>query len=569
VGESEDLVAPQRRVRLPMTPEAARSILRGGLSEDVTKLIQASEAEGFSGNIEAQAEAICGIRKVWTHLTSEDKDRLTAALSPKVSRCRAAAKPLNVFRRLVILPTDADVRRALACAVQPQRIWSPEDDELIYPTDGWIGAYLQYAKHNEANIGFHFWAILCAIGSVCQRKFFIDMGQFKVHLHNYVVLTGDSASGKTIAANTAMNILKRFNRAMYDIDPQSGDSVLILPDDTTAEFLVQELGSRQFVSRQGKVGPPAPGEEMIDATGMFFLDEIANFLSKDQWAVRKRIPLLTALYDTDHYVKGTRGMGREELFNVALSMLALGAPEWFKSNITEDFRQGGMLDRTLFVHRSPTHRVYTLPLDPLDPTIAEGLVADLVAWGKQRSVEMKATEDGKLWADSWYTAGRQAEIDEFYGAAAARQGLTVARSLKRHNVLMWKVAAILSLTYGEAPFISDERFEQAATLLGAEDRSLTQLLSFVDRGPDADLFDAVENYIRKRGGCCTRTQVMARFYREGKRLVAGNISRHLETLEHAGKLDKFNGSPIIYRLPGHGDCKDCRQQVRPVSRLRG
>ena len=132
---------------------------------------------------------------------------------------------------------------------------------------------------------------------------------------------------------------------------------------------------------------------------------------------------------------------------MALSMIACCAPDWFRENITEDVRKGGLVDRIIFVHRAPTNRCYPIP-PPLDPLQANDLAQQLKKWAKvKEKTVIRAQGSAKEWFKHWYRRMWQEERDR--GDADP-----TVRTTKRQSVYLWKLSSLLSMSYGEFPEVT-------------------------------------------------------------------------------------------------------------------
>lgn len=535
----------------------------GGMDKNVGLNIQKAKAKGFETNRKSQVDVLHFCSEVWKYLTPKAQGELRKHLLPTVPRIRSGRFPKRTFERFVTLPERKDIQRALNVGVEVPMVWTPEPDEMMYPTDGFIGQYLKYAKHNQSNLAFHFWALVSVVGAMCHRKYYVDTGQFIVYLHNYIILTGDSDSGKSTAASVARDLMARFNRQMREknptLDQDHPDSIYLLPNDTTPEGIVWEL-SQRHVSR---VDPETKMEVegKTDACAMLVVDEIANLFSKDNWAPSKTVSLLTQLWSDYYYKKGTKSGGHEEVNNAALSMLALGAPTWFQGGITDEFRNGGLLDRTIFIHRQKTNRIYSsTELPPFDPLVAEALASEMVPWATRGEVEMLPDKPAKEWEKEWYHGVSKRMKREAEGSIRKR-------SLNRQGMLVWKLATVLAITYGEVPVVSDVRLEQAANILKAEEESLNKLFAVVDEGHRGPIYKDIEAFIYRKGGCVPRGKLMQQFRNRKGVGTSRALEPLLETLIHDGTLEKIQGKPEVYRRVGHEECRQCEPMLASVKRI--
>jgi len=164
---------------------------------------------------------------------------------------------------------------------------------------------------------------------------------------------------------------------------------------------------------------------------------------------------------------------------------------------------------------------------------------------------MRATPEGQEYADEWYI--KKWETVGLVDVASDR-------SLKRQLLMMWKMAALLALSYGEAPAISAERFDEARLILALENRSIERLLNLADEKPDAGLYDRMLKFVEINGGCATQTELTNRFHRTTDRKQRKEV---LDTLGELGKL-RGGGHGVSYFLPDHKECDKCAPKLKPI-----
>ncbi len=508
---------------------------------------------GFTTDLRHQSEVLWEAARLFPHVDTGHQKAGLETFLPRVPRVHRSDNPSRTLKNLLHLPNQEDIYRCLTVGEVPPRPWVADDDEHQYMIGGWIGHYLEYAKHNECNLAFHFWSMMCIVGAICQRKLYYDMGQFQIYLNSYTILTGDSASGKSIARGNAMGLLKRFNRRMLEAEPSGPDNVIVLPNESTPEYMVKAMDNLPW----GRYHPSGIEERGFrDATALLDLDELSTFLNRDTHSLGIKVPMLVRMQDADVYDKGTATEGEKKLKNCALSILGLAAPEWFKESITPAVRKGGLLDRIMFIHRKESSRRYTLPLDPVDPLIAESLVTDMLSWAKLGKMPMEATPSGLKYMQDY-----SRDFTSFYDNSPARSDYE--RSRKRQIVWVWRLAGLLAVTYGEAPFVSEDRFEQAMMLLLPETKSTEALMHTVEEGPDAEMYTKITQYIDRKGGCATHKQVMNNFYR---RVQDGgkSVKQYLAQMKEAEVIVELRPKTTVYRLPSHEGCPKCLVQRRRV-----
>lgn len=504
----------------------------------LTQLRLRAETPEFQSSVRAQASMLVGLREMWPDIEPHHQRGILEWLPGRVRRCREEGHPEKMLIRILTLRDPEDIERALLVGTQDLPKWQGEAGENIYPKSGWLGRYLAYGRHNKIPAAFHFWSGVLAIGAVCRRSFYLDWAMDHYYLNQYIILTGKKAAGKSAAMAIARDIVIRVNHQVtaagdplklgYDIAPYK---VNILPEDVTQEGIISELDT---VQKRWNIEENHPGlgkvsqSILVDATAVMFLDELTNFLGKENFAVGKRVPFLTTIYSKRDHIKGTKGQGREELHNLAISILGCSAPEWLRNSITQDVFGGGFMDRVLWVYRPPTQRCYPKP-GYLDPVWAEQLAEDLRPLTQVRPgtrTRLFLTPEADAWMDAWYrTAHSKGHLD-FHDSTL--------RSLERRQILGLKLGMILAISEGTCPEIPQPQVELAMKILDYEDQFLDEFLAKVRERDDAEYYRWIKTFIQQKGGWASRSDITQRFKDTiGRRRV---LDTYRDTLVESGEL---------------------------------
>ena len=557
-------------VSLPVSQIQAQVYLGGDPERAVERALEKLEDPQFATELDSQVAAVSYLHELWPTLGEENQTRLLEAYAQVLPRCQRSRTPHKTLRGILRLKDEQDRIRALAVGSEEDIPWIAEAGEDIYPAEGFIGRYLEYAKHNGSHLSFHFWSILTILGSLAHRFIYVDAGQFYIYMNNYVVLTGASDSGKSVALDNAKGLIGPYNDRLlekYKGQPHER-SIFRVAGDITVPALVSTLGNQQYhYLKEREDGSTYLHTGQKDACGLMLLDEIASFLSQDAHGVRLKVPFLTTVYHGSRYEKTTNRDGTMVLEKPGFSFLGLGAPEWFRGNVTADFRQGGLLDRMMFVHREKTRRCYTIPLNPLDPVGRDALVDEMVELAHTGLIKMRADRAGTIYFKSWFKQ-RFYDLEEKGLDADSEEG---GRSLNRTTGMIYKIAALISWSSGRAPWITDGDFDMAKIIVMAENESLLKLLAVVDESDRAPVFDEILRYIASQKGCCKKTPITRRFYRR-KFVSDSGIDSFLDVLVESGQIRAVNtGRTMVYALEEHEECPYCKipasaQKVTPIRR---
>jgi hypothetical protein len=514
-------------------------------SDVVAGALRLTEASGFDRNTYKQIEAIKVVSEMWQPLDKASRDAIAAHWAKRLPRCKRSNNGEAVFRRLVTLRDDADLYRALRVGESPAREWQSTKDERIYPSNGWIGAYLEHVKHGPCNIAMHFWSALSVLGAICHRKFYFDMGHFPLFLNQYVILAGGAQCGNGVALGNAMDLLERFNRRANEryahrtsgLGTVSPDTVTIIPALTQEDRIAAAMCQRRDDT----------GEEATDETGILFIKSMHTFLRFAQTSPESRLSLLSELWDGQPYSAELPKNRFTRMKRPLLSMLGLASVQWLRGKFVECAQPSGIIDRATVIHRSIPSRDCPLPLEPADPVVAEGLVDDMLSWVDRRITVFHATPAGAEWADEWKKRAKIIRLDNGHAD----------RSIDHLLLVLWKTAGLLALSYGEAPYVSDERFRQAATIIDHERENTARALGVMAVRGGPSLYEGIVRWMNNRGGCATKYELTNNFTSRLRRR-GHHLNDYIQVLEDNGHIVRTNNVPGVWRTKEHKKgCAKC------------
>ena len=132
-------------------------------------------------------------------------------------------------------------------------------------------------------------------------------------------------------------------------------------------------------------------------------------------------------------------------------------------------------------------------------------------WARMGRVVLRATPKGHAWVSDHVR-----KFTSFHDNSPNRSDYE--RSRNRQIIWIWRLAGLLAITHGEAPWVSVDRFEQAVWLLDPETKSTESLMHTIEEGPSAEMYMKFENYIARKGGCVTHKDITNNFYRRDEGL---------------------------------------------------
>jgi hypothetical protein len=347
--------------------------------------------------------------------------------------------------------------------------------------------------------------------------------------------------------NASLDILRHMNSQVWKWKPPlpvpqrnlpHPFHVRLLPEDTNQETLIRLLEPIDTVLplADGRVQPI-----FVESTGLLALDELATFLGRDAWNIQKRIPWLTRIYSDKDYIYHTQKGGRIHLIDCALSLMGCCTTDWLREAITPLLFGGGFMDRTLLIYREPLPPPGLFPTPrPRDPVAAAKLAHFLVdLTHRQRREELLATPHANEYYEQWYHNQEDSPDPQ-------------ETSVKRKANHLWKLAAVLAISDGTAPYIHSRHFALADTIFSAEWRYHRMLLNELDAAPEFKQMGYIESILHHKGavegqdpGYITRRDLFA-ILRSRKGLSPPTIRATpiLDTMEASGRINKIDkGGP--------------------------
>lgn len=314
------------------------------------------------------------------------------------------------------------------------------DDAEWLPKTGFLRRYMQWTKTQESPAVFHFWTALTVLAAAVSRRWFTNKGFYNVYCPLYTLLiapTGRCRKSRCTAIGMSLIDSLDLRRISTKITP---------------EALVHVLRSIHVATNgNGNGGGVTISHK---AEGFIYASELTVFLGKQSYN-EGLIDLLTDLADAPSYWSNTtKGMGRQELRNVALTLLACSTAEWLGDAIPQRAFGGGFLGRIIFVCQQQTPRFFALPRAQ-DPSIKAELVAFLDKV-RHSSGEYVFTPDGEQWHEEWYKANRDKVGD-----------LRLNGYYERKPEHLLRVAMLMGIAEEAPPLFTPELLGRAADVLSA------------------------------------------------------------------------------------------------------
>lgn len=419
----------------------------------------------------------------------------TMALVPRLNQAKHPKTTLEAMFRLWLVP---DPFEALSRAVKVGEFEPrpPQEEESIYPTDGFTGWFMTWARECDVPIAFLFWAAVSALGAACRYNFFIDRGTEPMRLNHYCLFIGEKGTGKSTGLDACCEVLRHLNGQAWGWKPGKPlpnlrethpFHVRMLPEDTNQETLIRALAPQivplsNFVETKTSM---MRDPHVTESTGLLALDELTTFLGHGNWAVEKRVPWLNRIIADKPYTYHTQKGGVITLTELAISLLACCPPDIMQSAVSPLLFQGGFLDRSVVVYRDPVpaeERMFPTPR-PRDPLGAAQLGRFLLPLSARfHREELLATPEGLDWYNDWYKEQRDPEDVRM-------------QSIARRGNQVWKLAGVLAMADESCPWIGLKHFMAASRVLKNEAFHYTKLLGLLEQTPDSQLMDHIEQVL--------------------------------------------------------------------------
>jgi hypothetical protein len=374
--------------------------------------------------------------------------------------------------------------------------------EGILPRAGFLRRYVDYTSHSEAPLAYHTFSALCALGSVLNRRVWLDMGYYRVFPVLGIIILGPSGIKKTSATNIAVDLLHSLG------------TVKIYSEKLTPEALIDAMKG--------------------DATGLLYAPEMTVFLNKVRYN-EGMIQLITRFMDCpDFWESGTIMRGKHALRNIAISSLMCSTSDWFIRSTPEDSFGGGFIARNLLIVQESSTRCEPIPR-PGDPSERDRLVYEL-AFIRNLEGEIEFSQAALRRYDDWYRGDHQLE-------SKAPEHELLATYYQRKSDHIKRIAICFHLAEHADLRLCLDCFNRALLLLNWTEQFIPGLLEQMFRSSVGAEQDQVLRTI-KSVGVIDHTDLIRRL---SYRMNAQQVRAICGSLKEAKLIEEFN-DPLL----GHG-----------------
>lgn len=393
----------------------------------------------------------------------------------------------------------------------------------IYPTNGWIGEYMQdYCSVMESPDSYLFWSGAAILSAVSRRNVWTFFGPSKLFTNIYCILVSDSATARKGAPVKAA---EKFASTISDVN---------ILDRTTTERLPHDI-STQVISVNGQ-----PQSVPRDAQAFICAEELVNFLGNEHYNSGILSFLIEWWDSQDRKATRTIKHGIVELRNLHITLIGGTTPSWLEGQLHNVVAGGGMLSRTVWVCEDRTPKEIPWPIPPSESTFRH--LSEWLRRISQRQGEFVVTPAAMQYNAQWYTIFRKYLQDNRDEAPA----------MERRQAYMIKLAMILALSEDLPLDITPNLLMRADRILSATDKGLPELAHSLLATPMGKDHVRILNQLRKNGGTMVHTDLLRLNSPYG--MDSQTFKKIVGTLEESGQLkseiEVGKRRRTVYRLIG-------------------
>ena len=537
---------------LSRLPSQSTQPLRRSQAEIEREHLEAIAKPAFPTSLDHQQRVIEAVREARQRGAQRDDPFPKALLGAMALRIGETAERLWEITALSV----PEVRRALKArrSVVADRL----PHELLFPTDGWLGAYLDLTLLTEQPLAYHFWVGVTILGAALRRNLYMDLGfEDVLYPNHYIFLVGGTGLGKNQAIGVGARLIERANHhptlKRWCLDWDQDRRVRVL-NETTYEGLIDQVSpgkselDNQFIQR-------------IESVGLLINAEASTVIGKARKDLSDRlISGLTDWYDGKARETAARTAGTRRLGPLAFSMILGSNEQWITDNIGQSVISGGFTGRTLMVHRVERDRIRYRDIPAahnFDPTIEAALADMMVPWMTMDApCEAHWSAAAEVAWERWYIGHRESappspRLDGWWQrkpAHVAKLAMVLLASQIAERDL--DLTGVRSL---EVPL---ELFEKALEILENEQHRIPLLLEHLDAHPDFSrvewVFERLQGMSAKRKGEPVPHHEVAQSIRH-KVPTATQQAEVFKTLVADGRVDVvLKGGSKFYTIKPNG-----------------
>lgn len=332
-------------------------------------------------------------------------------------------------------------------------------------TEGFLNDYLAYNKSLQSPEDFHLWVGLSIMSMCLERKVYLDRGKYKLYPNLYVILVGESASGKSTAISQGKELLgKAF-----------GQEMIFLSQKFTPEKLIHALS---LVHEKRKVS----AANLISSE----FSVLVGQCRKDPTLLQ----ILTDLYDCPEFWSySTLARGIDTCNRLYLNILAGSTPDWLKSSLPDDAIGGGFFSRIIHVFRTELVKKVPNPEDGITPELlkaGENCVADLLLLRGISGTFAWEPKAKQIYTDWYMEYWKPEEAPHFLRGYMGRKGDTIL-----------KIAMLCSLSFSNKLVLTPRDINFAISILNENETYMKDVMKVIGQNDQGKSLERVLFLIKK------------------------------------------------------------------------
>lgn len=340
----------------------------------------------------------------------------------------------------------------------------------------WLMGYNEYTQGTESPAVFHLWVGISTIAAAAQRKLELDLGHFKVHSNQFIVLVSPPGrSRKTTAMRIGKGILKGV--------PDYGGKIYFSTQASSVAAIVKQMSA-------------IPDKEHQSMTA--FSGELGTLLGTKSVEMTD---FLTDIYDCEpDWDKQTVGRGLEKIERPWFNLLGCTTPQWLGDNLSRTAVEGGFVSRTIFVYDRSRKRVAFPRLTDHQRVIQKHLMHDLAMIANLKGV-FRLTPEAEAYYEHWYEHDNKVVVPD----------MRMSGFYERKHIHVWKVAMALSLAENNSLLIEQRDIETAIAMLTELEPGMGKAFSAVGKNTFSTDIERIKDQIVEAGSL-TYKQILAANY---------------------------------------------------------
>ena len=405
---------------------------------------------------------------------------------------------------------------------------------ILDRTENLIDLYVYAQGVSKIPRHYHMWGFISLMAACLQDRVWIEevVGQ-PLFPNMYIVLWGDSGSGKSIAIRSVFNLTIS--------DPEFGKFINAKHGRGTFQSIADMMGK---TNRKNELGLP----EYEQPKMWWTMDEVANDVG-DGPRANDFIKGITELYYCPpSWTDSSRTYGLVELTKPVFNWLAGSTPEWYASTVKRDGVEGGFQPRTLTVHGyvdyNPGGGRQWPPVYPKDREEVMTVVAERLRW--LCKLPVLSVED-EQWLGHVSRSGTGAftlhedvasKLEEWnYNRVAPLEGLEAYWN--QTGVKLKKLMMVLSVAERSDLLITPDHWRRARAMLRRVEAAVPSMLKVNYQGSTMDHMAWVEKFIQKKQQC-KHSELLS--YLSSKGIHLKEVRDARKHLFEMGQIDYYTGS---------------------------